>query len=168
MRDRRMDRFVILPFTVGCVSQSSVSVCENQPKRAQTEAAAAAPSGDGERQSDGKLKNSLSIPPLPRPNISAGLHKLVKSFKSLSQYFVFYKGEDEEEEVEMEIGFPTDVQHVAHIGWDGFSSMSSKKSWDKAPEFLSLPSFSLKQFELAMAAQAGAPPPRGPRASCPQ
>lgn len=35
-----MDRFVILPFSVGCVSQSSVAVCENQPKRAQAEAAA--------------------------------------------------------------------------------------------------------------------------------
>lgn len=95
--------------------------------------------------------------PLPRPNISAGFQKLVKSLKSISQYLVFHDEEDEEE-LEMEIGYPTDVQHVAHIGWDGFNGVSCKKSWDRAPEFLSLPSFSLKQFELAMAAQAGAPP----------
>lgn len=26
---------------------------------------------------------------------------------------------DEGKEPEMDIGFPTDVKHVAHIGWDG-------------------------------------------------
>lgn len=26
---------------------------------------------------------------------------------------------DEDKEKEMQIGFPTDVKHVAHIGWDG-------------------------------------------------
>lgn len=30
-------------------------------------------------------------------------------------------------EREMEIGFPTDVKHVAHIGWDGPSD--SAPSW---------------------------------------
>lgn len=87
---------------------------------------------------------------------------MLKSLKRFSQLFVLDKEEEEEaEEVEMEIGFPTDVQHVAHIGWDGFSTM---KSWGRAPDCLSLPnSFSLKPFELAMAAaQAGAPPPHGP------
>ncbi|WOL04403.1 CRIB domain-containing protein RIC4 [Canna indica] len=105
IRDRRMDRFLVLPFSTGCVSQSSVAVCEFQPKRsAQAEAVSSTPSGDGTTQSTGKqLKNSFQ-----------------KLIKSLSQYFV-----EEDEEVEMEIGFPTDVQHVAHIGWDGFSSMSS-------------------------------------------
>lgn len=79
---------------------------------------------------------------------------------------MFEEEEEDEEEAEMEIGFPTDVQHVAHIGLDGLSHTmgSSKKSgWDMAaPEFLPLPSFSMKQFELAMAAQAGAPPPPPP------
>ncbi|CAD5189457.1 unnamed protein product [Musa acuminata subsp. malaccensis] len=166
MRDRRMDRFVILPFSGGCVSQSSVAVCENQPKRAaQTEAAPAT--------SSGKPRSSSGVLPFPRPCISTGFQKLVRSLKSLSQHLVFYKEEDEE--VEMEIGFPTDVQHVAHIGWDGFNGMSSKTSWDKPPaQFLTLPPFSLKQFELAMTAQAGAPPPpppppsHGPGGSWPQ
>ncbi|XP_009410622.2 CRIB domain-containing protein RIC4-like [Musa acuminata AAA Group] len=163
MRDRRMDKFVILPFSGGCVSQSSVAVCENQPKRAaQTEAAPA---------TSGKPRSSSGVLPFRRPCISTGFQKLVRSIKSLSQHLVFYKEEDEE--VEMEIGFPTDVQHVAHIGWDGFNGMSSKTSWDKPPaQFLTLPPFSLKQFELAMTAQAGAPPPpppsHGPGGSWPQ
>ncbi|KAL5997125.1 CRIB domain-containing protein [Asimina triloba] len=67
---------------------------------------------------------------------------------------------EEEEIVEMEIGFPTDVKHVSHIGWDGSTTtMNNMKSWDafKPPELLSLPSISLNQFQLAMAAQADAP-----------
>ncbi|ESQ29248.1 hypothetical protein EUTSA_v10023756mg [Eutrema salsugineum] len=43
-----------------------------------------------------------------------------KSFKCFSDIF------DEKEE-EMEIGYPTDVRHVSHIGWD--SSSSSAPSW---------------------------------------
>ncbi|KAG1363449.1 Pentatricopeptide repeat-containing protein [Cocos nucifera] len=109
--------------------------------------------GEGESQSGGKTKGSFGLLPLPRPNVSVGFHKLIKSFKGLSQLFVIYK----EDDGEMEIGFPTDVQHVSHVGWDGFNNV-----WDKAPEFLSLPSLSLRQFELAMAVQAGAPPPHGP------
>ncbi|KAH9617605.1 hypothetical protein KSS87_022557 [Heliosperma pusillum] len=34
---------------------------------------------------------------------------------------------EEEEEKEMQIGFPTDVKHVAHIGWDG--SAANAPSW---------------------------------------
>jgi P21-Rho-binding domain len=30
----------------------------------------------------------------------------------------------------MEIGFPTDVQHVAHIGWDG-QNIANNPSWVK-------------------------------------
>ncbi|CAL9127954.1 unnamed protein product [Musa textilis] len=116
-----------------------------------------------------KPRSWSGVLPFPRPCISTGFQKLVRSLKSLSQHLVFHKEEDEE--VEMEIGFPTDVQHVAHIGWDGFNGMRSKTSWDKPPpEFRTLPPFSPKQFELAMAAQAGAPPPpsHGPSGSWPQ
>ncbi|CAI9755115.1 unnamed protein product [Fraxinus pennsylvanica] len=46
---------------------------------------------------------------------------IYKGFKyTLSQFFVV-------KEREMEIGFPTDVKHVAHIGWDGHSG--SAPSW---------------------------------------
>ncbi|GMP72894.1 hypothetical protein CsSME_00030783 [Camellia sinensis var. sinensis] len=45
---------------------------------------------------------------------------LYKGFKYISQIFVV-------KEREMEIGYPTDVKHVAHIGWDGPSG--SAPSW---------------------------------------
>ncbi|RWW08901.1 hypothetical protein BHE74_00010380 [Ensete ventricosum] len=126
--------------------------------------------GDGDRQSAGEVKNSYAVLlALTKPNISAGFQKLVKS---LSQHVVLFKEEEDEEEVEMEIGFPTDVQHVAHIGCDGFNTSMSgkKKNWDGAPAVvLPLPPSSTQRFELAVAAaQAGAPPPNGPRASWPQ
>ncbi|WCJ38291.1 CRIB domain-containing protein RIC5 [Euphorbia peplus] len=38
---------------------------------------------------------------------------LLKGLRYISQIF------DNEKEPEMQIGFPTDVKHVAHIGWDG-------------------------------------------------
>ncbi|KAK9084875.1 hypothetical protein Sjap_025286 [Stephania japonica] len=45
---------------------------------------------------------------------------ICKSFKYISQIFVV-------KEREMEIGYPTDVKHVAHIGWDGQSTYAP--SW---------------------------------------
>ncbi|XP_050205019.1 CRIB domain-containing protein RIC7 [Mercurialis annua] len=46
---------------------------------------------------------------------------LLKGLRYISQIF------DNEKEPEMQIGFPTDVKHVAHIGWDGPSVTSP--SW---------------------------------------
>lgn len=43
-----------------------------------------------------------------------------KGFKFITQIFVV-------KEREIEIGYPTDVKHVAHIGWDGVSG--SPPSW---------------------------------------
>lgn len=40
----------------------------------------------------------------------------------------------DEKEDEMEIGYPTDVRHVSHIGWD--SSPSSAPSWVRKFHFL--------------------------------
>ncbi|XP_031500624.1 CRIB domain-containing protein RIC10 [Nymphaea colorata] len=55
-----------------------------------------------------------------------------KGIKYIQQIFVY-------KDHEMEIGYPTDVRHVAHVGWDG-SSMSTP-SWmneyKTAPEFSS-------------------------------
>ncbi|KAA3489052.1 CRIB domain-containing protein RIC10-like [Gossypium australe] len=45
---------------------------------------------------------------------------IYKSFKFISQIFVV-------KEREMEIGYPTDVKHVTHIGWDG--SSGTAPSW---------------------------------------
>ncbi|KAK9672909.1 hypothetical protein RND81_12G134000 [Saponaria officinalis] len=46
---------------------------------------------------------------------------LLKGLRYISQIF------EEEEEPEMQIGCPTDVKHVAHIGWDGPTANSP--SW---------------------------------------
>nr|AAQ05795.1 desiccation-associated protein [Lilium longiflorum]ABC88422.1 LLP12-2 [Lilium longiflorum] len=48
---------------------------------------------------------------------------LLKGLRYISQIF-----EGEDKEPEMEIGFPTDVKHVAHIGWDG-PSVNNAPSW---------------------------------------
>uniref|UniRef100_A0A9I9CEV9 CRIB domain-containing protein n=1 Tax=Cucumis melo TaxID=3656 RepID=A0A9I9CEV9_CUCME len=52
--------------------------------------------------------------------MSNKLKGIYKSFKYISQIFVM-------KEREMEIGYPTDVKHVAHIGWDGPSGTAP--SW---------------------------------------
>ncbi|KAL6527704.1 CRIB domain-containing protein ric7 [Orobanche minor] len=39
---------------------------------------------------------------------------LLKGLRYISQIFAY-----EGKELEMQIGHPTDVKHVAHIGWDG-------------------------------------------------
>jgi hypothetical protein len=107
--------------------------------------------------------------------------RLRRGFKNLSQIFAVY--DTDEEEREMVIGLPTDVKHVAHIGWDGSTNTtSSLRSWNRAaPTSASaastsssapvqqqaqpqqqqppLPALSMRQCELAMAAQAGAGAP---------
>uniref|UniRef100_A0A804K1B0 CRIB domain-containing protein n=1 Tax=Musa acuminata subsp. malaccensis TaxID=214687 RepID=A0A804K1B0_MUSAM len=87
------------------------------------------------------MKRSLGFPPLPRHNISAALQRLIKS---MAQLFALQREEDEE--VEMEIGFPTDVQHVTHIGCDGSRTIITLHNRDGAPEFLSLPALTLEEF----------------------
>ncbi|KAL1221763.1 CRIB domain-containing protein RIC10 [Cardamine amara subsp. amara] len=47
---------------------------------------------------------------------------IYKGFKCISQIFAV-----EKEREEIEIGFPTDVKHVAHIGWEG--SSGSAPGW---------------------------------------
>lgn len=73
-----------------------------------------------------------------------------------------YKEEMEEMEHEMEIGYPTDVKHLTHIGLDGSTTTNNVRGWKSLkppPELLSFSSISLKQFEIAMAAQAHHQPP---------
>ncbi|KAL7251039.1 hypothetical protein ACSBR1_012960 [Camellia fascicularis] len=158
----RMERLVVLPFSVGCVSQSSLDVSTSQPTKpnhpAVTSRQELKESSTGTKM---KMKNSWGFLGLPKPKLSNGIHRLARSLKSLSQLFVYKEEEidDMEMKMEMEIGFPTDVKHVTHIGWDGTATTNPVKGWENltAPEILSFPSISLKQFELAMAAQADGP-----------
>ncbi|XP_029127942.1 CRIB domain-containing protein RIC4 isoform X2 [Cajanus cajan] len=113
-----------------------------------------------------KMKRGSGFLVLPKPNVAAGIQRLIKGFKNFSQLF-FYKEDVEEMEPEMEIGYPTDVKHVTHIGIDGSTITNNVKGWDnvKAPELLSLSPISFKQFELAMATQANYPLINDPNSS---
>ncbi|KAL9232711.1 hypothetical protein vseg_007788 [Gypsophila vaccaria] len=102
---------------------------------------------------------------LPKAALSHGIQRLIRSLKTVSRLFVYknksVEGEKDDDDSEiMEIGYPTDVKHLTHIGWDGSTTttMVSKacKEWDESnpSQVISLPSISLKQFELAMAQQA--------------
>ncbi|CAH9129480.1 unnamed protein product [Cuscuta epithymum] len=51
--------------------------------------------------------------------MSTKVKGLIKGLRYISQIF------DEEKEAEIQIGFPTDVKHVAHIGWDGPSAVDN-------------------------------------------
>ncbi|XP_037438800.1 CRIB domain-containing protein RIC2-like [Triticum dicoccoides] len=75
--------------------------------------------------------------------VSAGVQRLLKGIKT---FFAAYDGgEEDEEEREIVIGYPTDVQHVGHIGWDGLSKMGGMAGAFSLPS--SLP---LRQLETAM------------------
>ncbi|XP_068667344.1 CRIB domain-containing protein RIC4-like [Aristolochia californica] len=141
----QMERFAVLPFSIGCVSESSVAVAETQTKKIKEVCTSSAGGEDQDGENASEVKNKSSF----------GFQRLIKGIKSFSQLFV-YK-EEEIREMQMEIGFPSDVQHVTHIGWDGFTTTTTTtttfKGWE---ELLPLPPISLKQFELPRSAQADA------------
>ncbi len=85
-----------------------------------------------------------------------GIYVIVLLFP-LFLLFLVYK--EDLEELDMEIGGPTDVKHVTHIGWDGSATPNPIMGWDNliSPELLSLPSVSLEQFELSRDRQVDAP-----------
>ncbi|KAI3880346.1 hypothetical protein MKX03_011079 [Papaver bracteatum] len=112
----RIERLVILPFSIGCVSQSSVAVVDD-PKKSKLER-----EKEDESSSDGEEVNTKNST-LAKPNISLSFYKLMKNFKNLSQLFVYKEVDDIN--MEMEIGFPTDVKHVTQIGWDGNNSKAT-------------------------------------------
>eukprot|EP01018_Ginkgo_biloba_P021434 Gb_01194 [translate_table: standard] len=69
-----------------------------------------------------------------KSHVSKKWHRLVKGLRALSQLFG-------SKEHEIEIGYPTDVKHVAHIGWDG-PSVNGPSWMDElraAPDFSSAP-----------------------------
>ncbi|OAY32279.1 CRIB domain-containing protein RIC4 [Manihot esculenta] len=156
MRDR-MEKLA-LPFSIGCVSESSVAIGVHHPRRTKQPPALQHmnPSLIRKKEDDEEslsstesMKNGLKFHAVSKPNISDRFHRLVKGFKTFSQLFVY-----EEEEEEMEIGGPTDVKHVTHIGWDdGSENLIS-------PGLLSLHQTpaSLTQFQLFMASHPHSSP----------
>ncbi|KAI3794879.1 hypothetical protein L1987_37520 [Smallanthus sonchifolius] len=114
---------------------------------------------DGKRSSGVKLKNSWGI--VSRSSISRGIQRLIlQTFQRFSRIMRYRDVEEIEMEIELEIGYPTDVKHVTHIGYDGSMTTNPVKNWDniETPEIYSFPSISLKQFQHAMAAQSETPP----------
>ncbi|KAL2324360.1 hypothetical protein Fmac_023418 [Flemingia macrophylla] len=75
------------------------------------------------------------------------LKGIYKSFKFITQIFVV-------KEREMEIGYPTDVKHVAHIGWDGPSGTGP--SW--MSDFKTVPDFSTSLGNLGELSDPNAMP----------
>ncbi|KAL8491900.1 hypothetical protein ACS0TY_023483 [Phlomoides rotata] len=148
MRGWRLQRFVFLPFSIRCDSESSVALAVSlSPKQSKTTR-----EKDGEENLKMDKNQSLS-----KASFTQGLNRLIRRFKTFSHFFAVYKEEMEYMEKEMEIGFPTDVKHVTHIGSDGSTTINQVSNWGnnlKASEILSFPSISLQQFEIAMAAQS--------------
>ncbi|KMT14958.1 hypothetical protein BVRB_3g064660 [Beta vulgaris subsp. vulgaris] len=144
------DRWIILPYSFDCSSCSSVAVGSRIPPNNATQTS---------RQKDSSItKKSFSFK-LPKSKLSHGIRRLIRSLKSISQFFVYKEEMHEEEEKDLEIGYPTDVKHLTHIGWDGSTTISNAtKGWENLTpsEIISFPSISLKQFEVAMAQQASA------------
>ncbi|CAI9767419.1 unnamed protein product [Fraxinus pennsylvanica] len=174
MRDR-MERFVLLPFTLGCVSESSIAVGVRQTKRSKLYANQTPTrihhqikeeeeeeeeedeyDEDEENLSVENMKSPSSLLALPR------VQKLFKNFKNFSNIFV-EKDEMEEGEAGMEIGHPTDIKHVTHIGLDGCATSILSKGWNNLTQppdhdqLLNLPqNFHLQMpfDQLPMATQA--------------
>ncbi|KAB2621289.1 GDT1-like protein 4 [Pyrus ussuriensis x Pyrus communis] len=148
--------------TLGHTICTSVAVVGGRTKEAEEEE-------DEEDSLSGEgMKNSFRSLALPKPNISTGIHRLVKGFKNFSQQFVYKDDMEEVLGMDMEIGCPTDVKHVTHIGWDASTSASAASAttdpfggWDNlvSPDLLSVSPVSWRQFELSVPSQSEAAVP---------
>ncbi|KAM3280166.1 hypothetical protein ACQJBY_047131 [Aegilops geniculata] len=153
MKDRRGGAG--FPFSIGCMSQSAVAVAEpldkkppapapqpqqaDNPSSSTTTTATAQERGAGEETSEDKARNAA-----PSGVVTAGVQRLLRGIKT---FFAAYDGEEEEDDEEREIviGYPTDVQHVGHIGWDGINKVGGLAGAFSLPS-----SLSLRQLDIAM------------------
>ncbi|KAI3724192.1 hypothetical protein L2E82_35960 [Cichorium intybus] len=128
MKDR-MERLIAFPFAKGCVSASSVVVAGQHDRRSKeyidsphtvcrSYSLPRDPTWEerAPTSSDNMTKSSFRFTALSKPNVSVALHRLTRSIKNLSQSL---GSKEDTEEAQMEIGLPTDVKHVAHVGFDG-------------------------------------------------
>nr|XP_004247985.1 CRIB domain-containing protein RIC4-like [Solanum lycopersicum] len=143
-----MEKFVVFPFSLGCVSESSVPVVNTNKSHNTDNISQLNDHLPTKRQVVGeKSPSKVKINGfLVRRRITQGVDTFKRNFKGFYQLFVY-----KEEIEEMEIGYPTDVKHVTHIGWDGPTKINPMiKNWDNSKES-DLPSISIQQFELALA-----------------
>ncbi|XP_024029130.1 CRIB domain-containing protein RIC4-like, partial [Morus notabilis] len=96
MRSDRVERFVVLPFAIGCASESSIALGKssttNQVKKpCHDEEQKPTRRPETEESSLSQVKNKrngfISFLTLPKPYISGGIQRLIRSIKSLSQIF---------------------------------------------------------------------------------
>ncbi|KVI07918.1 CRIB domain-containing protein RIC4-like [Cynara cardunculus var. scolymus] len=164
MKDR-MERLVVFPFATGCVSASSIAVCVQHGRRPKEELNSSRmvrrsfdiPRDPKDEElgaataSENLAKGSFRFLALSKPNVSVGLHRLTRSIKNLSQSLVS-KEEIEEAQMELEIGLPTDVKHVAHVGFDGsVTSDVNRHGNHTTSEFLGFCPISFAQLEERLA-----------------
>ncbi|KAG7598427.1 CRIB domain [Arabidopsis suecica] len=115
MKDR-MERFLILPFSLGCSTQSCVAVATTHQHKKPNQLIKRREEGD----ENGSFKKEYTKMDNSSANISDGtIYNVIQSFKSFTRIFIRYEEETKEREAEIEIGFPTDVKHLSHIGVDG-------------------------------------------------
>ncbi|KAG4196960.1 hypothetical protein ERO13_A06G208001v2 [Gossypium hirsutum] len=84
------------------------------------------------------------------------IKRLYKKFKNISRIFAV-------KEKNMEIGYPTDVKHVTHIGWDTPSHSTAPSSVyilyyenefnTRGSNFISLSTWSSQDFEQSMGSE---------------
>ncbi|VAH96919.1 unnamed protein product [Triticum turgidum subsp. durum] len=127
------------PFSIGCMSQSAVAVADPLHKKSQ-------PPQPG-KQADNPSSTTTAKAAAASGIVTAGVQRLLKGIKT---FFAAYDSEEEdEEEREIVIGYPTDVQHVGHIGWDGINKVGGMGVGMVGA--FSLPSsLSLRQLDIAM------------------
>ncbi|KAI7725122.1 hypothetical protein M8C21_005154 [Ambrosia artemisiifolia] len=156
MKDR-IERLIIFPFTAGCVSSSSVSVCLQHGKRPKEDIKSAntvcrsmeVVKEAKDTGNDEMVKDLSKFPTPSKPNIYIGFHRITRTIRSLSQSLVF-KEVIEDQEMEMEIGLPTDVKHVTHIGFDGPLTHDANGCNHLAfSEFVSMCPDSMARFEVS-------------------
>lgn len=149
----------VKPFTIECAS--SVTATTKEQSKDKSDSTAPQTEGSSHKKSEALRCESVpkrssvrskSIPRVPeqscspqppvettmfsssstKSHVSTKWQRLKKGLRAISQIFV-------STEHEMEIGYPTDVKHVAHIGWDGPSV--NGPSW--MDELRPAPDFSL-------------------------
>ncbi|KAL9262875.1 CRIB domain-containing protein [Drosera capensis] len=146
MRDS-VEPCLVLSLFMGWASKSSI-ICTKNASNLEKAPETGRPSRSD--SSFGIVKNSIDFLAVAKLSISCGFRRFFRSFKSLSRLLV-HKDDKEIDEGEMEIGFPTDVKHLTHIGPNGTAMSINQNIVVRSWENLSV---SLVQVELAMAAQA--------------
>ncbi|XP_071702299.1 CRIB domain-containing protein RIC4-like [Rutidosis leptorrhynchoides] len=162
MKDR-MERLVAFPFANGCVSASSVAVSVQQHHRRSKEdfnlshivsksfdISNVDPKDDGSPTSNESMMKRFTS--LSKPNnVSLRLQRLTKTIKSLSQSLAF-KDDMDDVLMDLEIGLPTDVKHVAHVGFDGSVTSQNDNDGNIAPsDFLGFCPMSFADLEERLA-----------------